>query len=108
MFISYLCFVFFFSSRRRHTRCALVTGVQTCALPMLALALTSTRGWIHRLGRNWQRLHRSVYAIAALSVWHFWLVRAGKNDFFEPYVYGALLAVLLLIRLFFFARQRRS
>src|SRR3546814_8899924 len=30
------CFVFFFSSRRRHTRCALVTGVQTCALPILA------------------------------------------------------------------------
>src|SRR3546814_2413909 len=28
------CFVFFFSSRRRHTRCALVTGVQTCALPI--------------------------------------------------------------------------
>ena len=77
-------------------------------VPMLALALTSTRGWIHRLGRNWQRLHRSVYAIAALSVWHFWLVRAGKNDFFEPYVYGALLAVLLLVRLFFFAKQRRS
>src|SRR3546814_19896050 len=32
----YLCF-FFFSSRRRHTRCALVTGVQTCALPILSL-----------------------------------------------------------------------
>src|SRR3546814_9230145 len=29
-----ICFVFFFSSRRRHTRCALVTGVQTCALPI--------------------------------------------------------------------------
>src|SRR3546814_6993410 len=29
-----MCFVFFFSSRRRHTRCALVTGVQTCALPI--------------------------------------------------------------------------
>src|SRR3546814_2039165 len=28
------CFLFFFSSRRRHTRCALVTGVQTCALPI--------------------------------------------------------------------------
>src|SRR3546814_8565008 len=33
-------FRFFFSSRRRHTRCALVTGVQTCALPILGLALT--------------------------------------------------------------------
>src|SRR3546814_2529661 len=30
-----LCVFFFFSSRRRHTRCALVTGVQTCALPIL-------------------------------------------------------------------------
>src|SRR3546814_18977313 len=30
-------FIFFFSSRRRHTRCALVTGVQTCALPILSL-----------------------------------------------------------------------
>src|SRR3546814_2782127 len=32
-----LCIVFFFSSRRRHTRCALVTGVQTCALPILSM-----------------------------------------------------------------------
>src|SRR3546814_18995197 len=32
--ITYLFFIFFFSSRRRHTRCALVTGVQTCALPL--------------------------------------------------------------------------
>src|SRR3546814_8304356 len=32
------CLDFFFSSRRRHTRCALVTGVQTCALPILAVA----------------------------------------------------------------------
>src|SRR3546814_19441214 len=77
-------------------------------VPMAALALTSTRGWIHRMGRNWQRLPRSVYVIAALSVWHFWMVRAGQHDFFEPYVYAALLAVLLLIRLAFFARPRRS
>src|SRR3546814_4747061 len=34
-FVFYCCFCFFFSSRRRHTRCALVTGVQTCALPIL-------------------------------------------------------------------------
>src|SRR3546814_4948859 len=38
VFRAFWCFVFFFSSRRRHTRCALVTGVQTCALPILALA----------------------------------------------------------------------
>src|SRR3546814_7793687 len=35
-------FLFFFSSRRRHTRCALVTGVQTCALPILPGALACT------------------------------------------------------------------
>src|SRR3546814_6452165 len=34
LFVVLICFVFFFSSRRRHTRCALVTGVQTCALPI--------------------------------------------------------------------------
>src|SRR3546814_19213948 len=37
--LSYLVLLFFFSSRRRHTRCALVTGVQTCALPILFLAV---------------------------------------------------------------------
>lgn len=68
-------------------------------LPMLLLAVTSTHGWMRRLGRNWQRLHRVVYVVAALSVWHFWLMRAGKNDFTEPYVYGAVIIALLLARL---------
>src|SRR3546814_3760628 len=39
------CLFFFFSSRRRHTRCALVTGVQTCALPILAPDLLLTYNW---------------------------------------------------------------
>src|SRR3546814_3651152 len=38
-------FLFFFSSRRRHTRCALVTGVQTCALPILLLATSFSVAW---------------------------------------------------------------
>src|SRR3546814_15232141 len=38
------CVFFFFSSRRRHTRCALVTGVQTCALPILQLPLAAGLG----------------------------------------------------------------
>src|SRR3546814_5435438 len=37
------CFLFFFSSRRRHTRCALVTGVQTCALPISGVAAIGVR-----------------------------------------------------------------
>src|SRR3546814_19364446 len=47
--VNYLCYVlvfviFFFSSRRRHTRCALVTGVQTCALPISGVAAGSGVG----------------------------------------------------------------
>src|SRR3546814_7975268 len=47
-------FCFFFSSRRRHTRCALVTGVQTCALP-ISIALDDAR-WLTPLGRELARL----------------------------------------------------
>ncbi|HLR78487.1 MAG TPA: protein-methionine-sulfoxide reductase heme-binding subunit MsrQ [Burkholderiaceae bacterium] len=77
-------------------------------IPLLALALTSTRGWMRRLGSTWQTLHRTVYAIAALSVWHFWLVRAGKNDFVEPWTYGAILAALLAVRVIFAMRKKHS
>lgn len=73
-------------------------GVMAVA-PMIALAWTSTRGWMSRLGARWYALHRTIYAIVILSVWHFWLVRAGKNDFIEVYIYAAVVAVLLLLRL---------
>ncbi|NYT62226.1 sulfoxide reductase heme-binding subunit YedZ [Alcaligenaceae bacterium] len=84
-----------------------ITVGMVAFVPMLALACTSTRGWMRRMGRYWQDLHRAIYAIAALSVWHFWLVRAGKNDFFEPYSYGVILAVLLLVRLAYLFSRRR-
>src|SRR3546814_3191483 len=45
-----MCFVFFFSSRRRHTRCALVTGVQTCALPICNFRLHASTAAFDRLG----------------------------------------------------------
>src|SRR3546814_18495324 len=55
--------VFFFSSRRRHTRCALVTGVQTCALPiccepieMLGLQLLQCPGSTERHCKAWRQL----------------------------------------------------
>src|SRR3546814_15486799 len=48
-----LCvWLFFFSSRRRHTRCALVTGVQTCALPILCLSGRGSGGSARRWGRT--------------------------------------------------------
>src|SRR3546814_4896429 len=46
----YFCKVFFFSSRRRHTRCALVTGVQTCALPISCATTCERRAYFVRFG----------------------------------------------------------
>jgi sulfoxide reductase heme-binding subunit YedZ len=65
-------------------------------LLMLPLAVTSTNGWIRRLKRRWQSLHRLVYVIALLGVWHFWW--QVKKDFREPLAYAALLALLLAWR----------
>lgn len=75
-------------------------------LPMLAMALTSTQSWVRRLGRGWQILHYAIYPIAVLSILHFWLIRAGKNDFFEPYAYGSILTLLLLARVVYFMKKR--
>ncbi|MHB1052187.1 MAG: protein-methionine-sulfoxide reductase heme-binding subunit MsrQ [Thiobacillus sp.] len=64
---------------------------------LIPLAATSTRAMIRRLGRRWQQLHRLVYAIAILGVVHYlWLV---KKDLTEPLIYGAVLTLLLLMRL---------
>lgn len=69
----------------------------TAWLVMVPLALTSTRGWIRRLGRRWQRLHRLVYLSAALAILHFlWLVKADTR---EPLLFAAAFAVLMLLRL---------
>ena len=65
----------------------------TALLLLIPLALTSTNRMMRRLGRNWQRLHRLVYLIAVLGVWHFyWQV---KRDVREPLIYAFLLALLL-------------
>lgn len=65
---------------------------------MLPLAVTSTTGWIRRMGgRNWQRLHRLIYLSAAAGVVHYyWLV---KSDIRQPLLYGTILALLLAWRL---------
>ncbi len=65
-------------------------------LILLALAVTSTRGWMKRLGKNWKRLHSLVYVAAILAIVHFlWLV---KSDLGEPLIYGTVLAGLLVLR----------
>jgi sulfoxide reductase heme-binding subunit YedZ len=65
---------------------------------MVPLAVTSTAGMVKRLGaRRWKRLHRLVYAVGVLAALHFlWLAKVGRTD---QYVYAALVALLLGIRL---------
>jgi len=60
---------------------------------LIPLAITSTNRMMRRLGRRWQKLHRLIYVIAALGVWHFyWQV---KRDVREPLIYAGILALLL-------------
>jgi methionine sulfoxide reductase heme-binding subunit len=72
---------------------------------LIPLALTSTSGWIRRLGgKRWQALHRLIYAAAICGVIHYlWLVKA---DIRKPLQYGSVLAVLLGYRLVSWAVPR--
>jgi len=68
----------------------------TAFVLLIPLAATSTKGWIRRLGRRWTKLHRLIYASAALGVLHYlWVVKADTRG---PVIYGTILAALLLLR----------
>lgn len=77
-----------FSKRR-----FIIAGL-TAFLCMVPLAITSTKGWIRRMGgRRWQLLHRLIYVTAVAAVVHYyWLV---KSDVRLPLFYGSLVAILL-------------
>lgn len=76
----------------------------TALVLLLPLALTSTNAMMRRLGRRWRQLHRLVYPIAILGVWHFyWQV---KLDTLEPTIYAAVLAALLGFRLVDWRRRQ--
>lgn len=79
----------------------------TAFLLLIPLAITSTAGWIRRLGgKRWQQLHRLIYFSATLGVIHYyWLV---KSAVIRPLTYGAIVAVLLLWRLFASLSKRKQ
>lgn len=82
-----------------------ITVGMAALLGMLPLAVTSTAGWVRRMGYvKWQKLHRLVYPCAALGVIHFYLL--VKSDIRLPLMYGAILTVLLASR--FAVRSRRT
>jgi sulfoxide reductase heme-binding subunit YedZ len=74
-------------------------------LAMIPLAITSTAGWIRRLGgRDWNRLHKLIYFTGVMGVIHFWL--RVKKDHSEPALYVSILVALLGLRLLFWVRSR--
>ena len=80
-----------------------ITAGMVAFVLLVPLAVTSTTGWIRRLGRRWQQLHRVAYVSAAAAALHFiWKVKVVVG---EPVYYAVALAVLLGIRL---AWRRRT
>jgi len=76
-----------------------LAGMTALAL-MLPLAATSTNGMVKRLGaRRWQALHRLVYLVAVVAVFHFWWLKLAKNNTTEPKLYALLFGLLLGYRL---------
>ena len=74
----------------------ITAGMAAFAL-MVPLAVTSTKGWIRRLGRRWQMLHRLIYLSGAAAALHFvWKVKVVIG---EPVYYAVVFAVLLGFRL---------
>jgi sulfoxide reductase heme-binding subunit YedZ len=81
----------------------------TAFMLLMPLAVTSTNSMVRRLGgKRWQWLHRAIYLIAPLGILHFWWMKAGKNDFAEPILFGAIVALLLLMRVYLRVAQRRT
>lgn len=76
-------------------------------LLLVPLAVTSTDGWVRRLGgKRWQRLHYLVYVVGVLGVVHFFLL--VKADTREPALFAGVLALLLGYRVWRRARRRRA
>ena len=74
---------------------------------MIPLALTSTQGWIRRLGgQRWNLLHRLIYATAILAVIHYWW--KVKLDTTNPRIYAAMVGVLLGVRVWHEVAKRRA
>jgi sulfoxide reductase heme-binding subunit YedZ len=84
-----------------------ITAGFTAFVLLIPLAITSTQGWIRRLGgRTWNRLHRLVYVTAALAVLHYWW--KVKLDTSSPALYATIVGVLLAARVWKAWARRRA
>lgn len=75
-------------------------------LAMVPLALTSTKGWIRRLGRKWQTLHRLVYVAGVAGALHYiWKAKVAEP---EPFIYAGFLFAALGVRLYYVWQKRQA
>lgn len=83
-----------------------ITAGMVAFVLMIPLAVTSTRGWIRRLGRRWTLLHRLIYLSAiAAAVHYLWKVKIIAGS---PVYYALIIAALLTFRVFWSLRSRRA
>ncbi len=76
-----------------------ITVGMAALLCLIPLAITSTKGWIKRIGgRNWNRLHKAVYVAGAAACLHFFMMRKGFQ--YEPLVYAGVFVALMAARAF--------
>lgn len=78
----------------------------TAFVILLSLAITSTTGWVRRLKKNWQRLHRLVYVAAVAAIIHF--VWIQKSDFSRPTRFAIWLGILFGFRIILAIQKRRA
>ena len=84
-----------------------ITAGFTAFVLMVPLAVTSTKGWIRRLGgRRWNLLHRLIYVTALLAVLHYWW--KVKLDTSSPALYAAIMGALLGVRVWKALAKRRA
>jgi sulfoxide reductase heme-binding subunit YedZ len=83
-----------------------ITIGMAALLMLIPLAITSTNGMMRRLGRRWIKLHRLIYVLTALGIWHFyWQV---KKDIREPLVYLAIFLALMAWRIIWRLRAKSA
>lgn len=83
-----------------------ITAGFVAFVAMVPLAVTSTKGWIRRLGRRWQALHRLIYLSGVAAAIHFvWKVKVAVG---EPVYYAVAVALLLAFRVFWQLRSAKS
>jgi sulfoxide reductase heme-binding subunit YedZ len=86
----------------------IIVGAATLLI-LIPLGITSTKGWMKRLGKTWRQLHRLVYLASLLAVLHFAWAKKGdlfflRGDIAQPLLYGGIVLLLLVLRIPFIRR----